>query len=57
MVKLTAIRSDFAHAPYSVGDRIAQVFFERVEPVEFIEVDSLDDSQRGEGGFGSSGLK
>ena len=57
MVKLTAIRSDFAHAPYSVGDRIAQVFFERVEPVEFIEVDSLDDSQRGSGGFGSSGLK
>lgn len=57
MVKLTSLGSDFAHAPYNVGDRIAQVFFERVEPVEFIEVDSLDDSQRGEGGFGSTGIK
>jgi dUTP pyrophosphatase len=42
--------------PYNIGERVAQIFFEKVEPVEFIEVDSLDDSSRGEGGFGSTGL-
>jgi len=42
--------------PYSVGERVAQIFFEKVEIAQFIEVESLDDSFRGEGGFGSTGL-
>lgn len=37
------------------GDRIAQLVFQRVERAEFIEVDSLPGSGRGEGGFGSTG--
>jgi len=41
--------------PYAVGERVAQIYFEKVEPVQFIEVDSLDNSQRGEGSFGSTG--
>ena len=37
------------------GDRIAQLIIQKVEDVEFLEVDNLDDTDRGEGGFGSSG--
>jgi len=45
-----------AKFPYSVGERVAQIFFEKVEPAQFIEVESLDESSRGEGGFGSTGI-
>lgn len=37
------------------GDRIAQLVFQSVEKVEWIEVDSLESTERGEGGFGHSG--
>jgi dUTP pyrophosphatase len=37
------------------GDRIAQLLFQRVERAEFLSVDQLPESARGEGGFGSSG--
>jgi len=58
MIKMSSIIDIMSNPlPYDVGDRIAQIYFERVERIEFIEVESLDDSQRGSGGFGSSGLK
>ena len=37
------------------GDRIAQLVFSRVESVEWEEADTLEDSGRGDGGFGSTG--
>ncbi|SRR6266540_3708685 len=37
------------------GDRIAQLVIQRVECASFEEVDSLPDSDRGAGGFGSTG--
>jgi dUTP pyrophosphatase len=37
------------------GDRIAQMVIARVEQVTLIEVETLDETQRGTGGFGSSG--
>jgi dUTP pyrophosphatase len=37
------------------GDRIAQLVIQRVEAADFREVDELTDSQRGLGGFGSTG--
>ena len=39
------------------GERVAQVVFHEVEHPEFEEVDSLSDTARGEGGFGSTGTK
>jgi dUTP diphosphatase len=39
----------------AAGDRIAQLVLVRVELPELVEVDSLTDSARGTGGFGSSG--
>ncbi len=38
------------------GDRIAQLVIQRVETARFVEVDELDDSARGSGGFGSTGV-
>lgn len=38
------------------GERIAQLVIQAVEHVEFVEVDSLDASARGEGGFGHTGV-
>ena len=37
------------------GDRIAQLVFQKIERAEFVEVDVLPGSGRGEGGFGSTG--
>jgi dUTP pyrophosphatase len=37
------------------GDRIAQMVIARVEPVELVEVATLEETARGERGFGSSG--
>lgn len=57
MVKMTSLEGIFQHAPYHVGDRVAQVYFDEVYETEFLEVDELEGSDRGEGGFGSTGLK
>ena len=45
--------------PFTVnpGERIAQMVVARHETVEWEEVDSLEESARGEGGFGSTGRK
>lgn len=39
----------------SRGDRIAQLVVQQVTRVEFVEVDSLDDTSRGDTGHGASG--
>ena len=39
------------------GDRIAQMIPERISQEHFIFVSALDDSERGEGGFGSTGVR
>lgn len=41
----------------SKGDRIAQGVIAPVETAHFVEVDELSDSERGKGGFGSTGVK
>ena len=44
--------------PFTVnhGDRIAQMVVSKVDRVAFEEVDSLSDTERGEGGFGHTGV-
>lgn len=41
--------------PYKVGDRCAQIFFEKVEPIYWEETETLNDTVRNHGGFGSTG--
>jgi dUTP pyrophosphatase len=38
------------------GERVAQMIFSRVERAEFLEVDRLDETSRGSGGFGHTGI-
>lgn len=42
---------------YNVGDRIAQLIIMPYPTIEFEEVDSLSETERGEGGYGSTGNK
>jgi len=46
-------------APFTVanGDRIAQLVVSRLAEVEWAEVDALDDTERGSGGHGSTGVR
>ena len=46
--------ADFVIEP---GERIAQMVFARHEQVEWDETDTLDETTRGSGGFGSTGVK
>ena len=39
------------------GERIAQMVIARHETVEFVEVDVLDETERGAGGYGHTGVK
>lgn len=39
----------------SPGERIAQMMFVRFAQAQFIQADELDDTERGEGGFGHTG--
>ena len=39
------------------GERIAQMVIARHEQGEFITVDVLDETERGEGGYGHTGVK
>ena len=38
------------------GDRIAQAVIAKVEQAKFLQVETLDTTERGEGGFGSTGI-
>ena len=40
---------------YGVGDRIMQIIIIPYPPIEFEEVNELNNTERGEGGFGSTG--
>lgn len=57
-IKVTLLNTDKTE-PFiiEIGDRIAQLVFQKVERAKFIEVEQLPDSLRGTGGFGSTGAK
>jgi len=57
-LKVAAINLDPSNSvEIHVGDRIAQLVIMRVEQIFPVEVSELSDSDRGSGGFGSSGVK
>ena len=57
--ELGVILFNLSHETFRIeeGMKIAQIVFQKIEQPEFILVDDLDSSSRGEGGFGSTGLK
>jgi dUTP pyrophosphatase len=44
----------YIDAQYKIGDRIGQIIILPYQQVQFIEVDSLSDTERGTGSFGST---
>lgn len=41
--------------PFSLDERCGQLYFEKIQDFEIEETDELSDTERGEGGFGSTG--
>lgn len=54
-IKFLFIPTSSAHDYYRVGDRIGQMIIVPHMSYPLTEVESLDDTERGEGGFGSTG--
>jgi dUTP pyrophosphatase len=57
--ELRVILQNSGTAPVSIarGDRIAQLVFARYETPELVDATALEESARGAGGFGSTGLQ
>mgnify|MGYP003335137517 FL=1 len=57
-IQINLINHDLQnHFEIKRGDRIAQLVFQKFEHAQFEEVDVLPESERGTGGFGSTGGK
>ncbi len=57
--ELFALLINLGSEPFIVndGERIAQLVFSSYEPCEWAEVDVLDATERGEGGYGHTGVR
>ena len=57
--EVRVILVNLSSEPFTIvpGERIAQMVFARHEQVEWEEVETLEESERGAGGFGSTGVK
>ena len=53
------VNNVFSNEPQTIqdGDRIAQMVFQQVEKASWELVEILDETERGEGGFGHTGKK
>ena len=57
-IQINLINHDLQNAfEIKRGDRIAQLVFQKFEHAQFEEVETLPESERGTGGFGSTGGK
>lgn len=56
-VKASAVNLSDSEYTISPGDRVAQLVFLPVEKARLVEAESLDDTERGDGGFGSTGRR
>ena len=55
-IKVLLINYSDEEFEIKLGDRIAQAIIQKVIQAQFIEVDSLNNTERGNGGFGSTGV-
>ena len=56
--EVCVILVNLSNEPFTItdGERIAQMVIERHEQVEWLSVEKLDDTERGAGGFGHTGV-
>jgi dUTPase len=45
----------YEHSNINIGERIGQIYFEKINNVSFIIENDLTNTDRGSGGFGSTG--
>jgi len=57
--EVAVILINLGESPFNLrrGDRVAQLVVARVETVEWEEAETLEESGRGDGGFGSTGME
>lgn len=57
--EVRVILVNLSSEPFTIvpGERVAQMVFARHEQVEWEQVETLEESERGAGGFGSTGVK
>jgi dUTP pyrophosphatase len=55
-VGIIAYNSDYKPLRFKRGDRLAQAVIAPVQACNIIKTDDLDETERGEGGFGSTGV-
>ena len=57
--ELKVILMNLGHEPFTIkpGDRVAQLVAAKVADAEFVLAEELEDTDRGGGGFGSTGRK
>ncbi len=57
--EIKVILINLSNEPQTIhpADRIAQMVVQKVEVVQWVQVDELNESERGAGGFGSTGSK
>jgi dUTP pyrophosphatase len=56
-VKVIVINLGDEDVVFEKGNKVAQMIIQRKPLVEVVKVDNLSDTERGEGGFGSTGKK
>lgn len=60
LFKFKYISDEYKHGmhdyKYNIGDRIGQIIIMPYPTIEFIECDTLSETNRGSGGFGSTGV-
>jgi dUTP pyrophosphatase len=56
--EIGVILANFSDTPFTIrrGDRIAQLVVAKYEKVSWVLTEQLSDTERGEGGFGSTGI-
>lgn len=49
---------NLSNEPFTIhnGDRVAQLVINKYERIDLIEVETIDETERGTGGFGSTGI-
>ena len=57
--EIMVVLQNLGNVPFEVevGDRIAQLVLSPIARCEYKQVDSINDTDRGDGGFGSTGIK
>lgn len=56
-ISVTLYNSGVEDFQIQIGDRIAQLLIQQIEEARFLRVEKLPESERGERGFGSTGIQ